>query len=576
MLNKNLLALLGKDKKKLFVITFFNVLSLILNVLITATICLMLYLSYIQNFRISSYALYISLCLVCLGLRVFLISKIGKIKSDLGSNVKLSFRKQITDKIYSLGLQNNKKTDSTLTQLVIEGIEQLSLYFTMFLPQFFFGMIAPVILFIICLFIKWQTALVLIICLPLIPISIIFVSRFAKKIFQKYWDKYISMGDGFLDSVNGMKELKIFDADKAKQTEIAEKSEEFRKITMKVLVMQLSSLTIIDMVAFAGAAIAISVTLSDAQSDASSVFQALFLILICAEFFLPMRALGSAFHIAMNGTTAGNTLVEFLEKKEKVSGDKKIDNINKIEFKNLDFSYNKNKLILNNINIEFKKGLNSIVGQSGSGKSTITSLLISTNSPNKGEILINNSNLKEFSLKSYYKKLAIVAMGTHIFNTSIRDNFKLANENVTDEEIFIALKKVNMYDFVLKVGGLDYIILEDSQNISGGQKQRLAFAVNTIMQKDLYIFDEPTSNIDSESEEIIMQNINALSQNNIVILISHRLKNVVASDKIFMLKDAIICESGTHKELMTLQGEYSKLYLEQDKLENSYKEVSNA
>ncbi|MFI3325858.1 MAG: ABC transporter ATP-binding protein/permease [Clostridia bacterium] len=573
MLNKKLLALLGDDKKKLFIITFLNVISLILNIIITANICYMMYLAFMGNFKILPYIL---TSLICLILRFIIIKKVGTLKSDLGSKIKLDFRKKITEKIYSQGLQNGKKSDTTLTQLVIEGIEQLNLYFTMFLPQFFYGMIAPIILFIICVFIKWQTALVLIICLPLIPVSIIFVSKFAKKIFQKYWDKYISMGDGFLDSVSGMKELKIFGADKAKQKEIAEKSEEFRKITMKVLVMQLSSLTIIDMVAFGGAGIAIAVTLINAQSDPASVFTALFLILICAEFFLPMRALGSAFHIAMNGTTAGNSLMEFLEKEDKTSGNTSINNINSIEFENLSFSYDENKLILNNINLSLKKGLNSIVGESGSGKSTITSLLISANSPQSGKILINNVNFKEINLKSYYKNIAIVGMNTHIFNLSIRDNFKLVKETVTDEEIFTALKKVNMYDFVISVGGLDYVILEDSQNISGGQKGRLAFAVTTILEKDFYIFDEPTSNIDSESEEIIMQNINLLAKNSIVILISHRLKNVINSDNIFMLKDKNICESGTHDELMNNKNEYFKLFSKQDSLENSYKEVSHA
>lgn len=573
MLNKKLLKLIGNDKKKLFIITFLNTLSLILNIIITANICYMMYLGFMGNFNILTYIL---ISLACLSLRFIIIKKVGKLKADLGSKIKFDFRKKITQKIYSLGLQNSKKSDTTLTQLVIEGIEQLNLYFTMFLPQFFYGMIAPVILFIICVFIKWQTALVLIVCLPLIPVSIIFVSKFAKKIFKKYWDKYISMGDGFLDSVSGMKELKIFGADKAKQKEIAKKSEEFRKITMKVLVMQLSSLTIIDMVAFGGAGVAIAVTLINAQNDPASVFTALFLILICAEFFLPMRALGSAFHIAMNGTTAGNSLMEFLEKEDKTSGNATLDNINSIEFKNLSFSYDENKLILDNINLVFRKGLNSIVGESGSGKSTITSLLSSENIANGGEVLINDINFKEINLKSYYKNVAIVGMNTHIFNMSIRDNFKIVKENVTDEEIFTALKKVNMYDFVISVGGLDYVILEDSQNISGGQKQRLAFAVTTILEKEFYIFDEPTSNIDSESEEIIMQNINSLAKNKMVILISHRLKNVIGSDNIFMLKDKAICESGTHDELMNIKGNYFSLFSKQDSLENSYKEVRHA
>lgn len=576
MLNKNLFTLLGSYKKKLLEITFLNIISLLANVLITASFCNALYVAYLGNYHLTSYFIQLTMIILCVVIKSYIVIRIGKTKEILGANVKYEFRKKVTDKIYDLGITNDNDSISTMTQLVIEGIEQLHLYFTMFLPQFFYGMTAPIILFVICLFIEWKTALVLILCLPLIPLSIMFVSRFAKKIFKKYWDKYISMGDGFLDSVNGMKELKIFDADKRKQLEIAEKSEAFRKITMKVLVMQLSSLTIIDMVAFGGAGIAIVVTLQNTATSPEAIFKALFLILICAEFFLPMRGLGSAFHIAMNGSTAGNTLIEFLKRENKTSGLMELNKIQNIELQDVSFSYTDAKLILRGVNMNFTKGLHSIVGESGSGKSTITSLLIRKHSIPNGNILVNNLPLEVYNLKSYYQRLSIVGMNTHIFHMSIRDNFRLAKSDVTDEEIYIALEKVNMLDFIQKVGDLDYVILEDSQNISGGQKQRLAFAINTITEKDFYIFDEPTSNIDIESERIIMRNITKLAENNIVILISHRLQNVVGSKQIFMLNNKKVQEYGTHEELLANKGDYYKLYTKQYNLENSYKEVRHA
>lgn len=575
MLNKNLISLIGNDKKSLFFITLLNIISLLANVLITAIFCKTLYEAYTGNYDLTTYIPYISIALFCILVRYLITIYVNKLKYTLGSKVKKSFRSTIINKMYKRGLTDSNNI-STMTQLIVEGIEQLNLYFTIFLPQFFYGMAAPIVLFLICLFIEWRTALVLIICLPFIPFSIMLVSRFAKKIFQKYWDKYISMGDGFLDSVNGMKELKIFDADEYKQKEIAEKSELFRKITMKVLVMQLCSLTIIDIVAFGGAGIAIVVTLMNTAHAPLDIFKALFLILISAEFFLPMRGLGSAFHIAMNGSTAGNSLLEFLACEDSSSGRADLHSLEKIELTDVSFHYTDSNTILDNISMIFESGLHSIVGTSGSGKSTITSLLIGSHSAQKGDVNINGTPLQSYLLASYYKRLSIVGMNTHIFHMSVRENFRLAKNDVTDDEIILALKKVNMYEFIQNVGGLDYIILEDCQNISGGQKQRLAFAIHTLNPKDLYIFDEPTSNIDIESEQIIMQNIITLAENSTVILISHRLQNVITSKKIFMLKDKKIVEEGTHQTLMQLEGDYHKLYTEQYRLENSYKEVSHA
>ncbi len=576
MINKHLFALLEDDKKQLGFITLLNIISLLANVMITALFCHLLYQAYLGSTAITTYISHISIMIICIIIRFCTTTSIGKIKAELGAKIKYNFRNKIIDKIYELGISQENESTSTMTQLVIEGIEQLHLYFTMFLPQFFYGMTAPIILFFICLLIEWRTALVLIICLPFIPISIMLVSRFAKRIFHKYWDKYISMGDGFLDSVNGMKELKIFDADKRQQEEIAEKSEEFRKITMKVLVMQLCSLTIIDLVAFGGAGIAIVVTLFNTANTPEAIFKGLFLILICAEFFLPMRGLASAFHVAMNGSTAGNTLMQFLKREITPPGSVDVPSVTTIELQNVKFNYTDTKQVLTNINMQFNKGLHSIVGESGCGKSTVTSLLIGANFPQQGDILINGLPLSICDITSYYKRIAIVSMNTHLFNMSIRDNFKFVKENVTDSEIFTALKQVNLYDFVQQVGGLDYMILEDAQNISGGQKQRLAFAVHTILEKDLYIFDEPTSNIDIESEQILMENILALAEHKIVILISHRLQNVVSSNVVFMLKDQKVHEQGTHDELLANKDVYWDLYTKQQQLEHSYKEVTHA
>ncbi len=578
MVSKKLFNLAGKEKNKIYLITVLNLFILLSNVGITAMICTSLAKISTNNYELQNYTLYISIILVCLIVKTACTVQIGKIKNNLGNTIKKTFRTKTMNKIFEMGQSGGKTTVSTMTQLTIEGLEQLSFYFTGFLPSLFYALLAPIVLFIICVFLRWQTAVVLIACLPLIPISIVIVSKYAQRIFTKYWNKYISMGDGFLDSINGMKELKIFDADKRQQVEIAKKSEEFRVITMKVLVMQLCSLTIIDLVAFGGAALAIVLSLINPENVQTAPFVALFLVLISAEFFLPMRDLGSAFHVAMNGSTAGNKIMAFLDTKSPNWGEKNLEKIKDIRLKNVHFNYVEKKQVLKGVSISFEKGLHALVGESGCGKSTVAALLTGSIYPSSGAVTIDSIALQDFNKGAFFQITATVSVNTHIFNMSIRDNFLLANKNATNEEIMEALKQVRLYDFVQEVGGLDYLLLEDAQNISGGQKQRLAFAINTLTKRQLYIFDEPTSNIDIESEEILMQNIYELSQNAIVVLISHRLQNVVKANTISILKDGQIAQSGTHSELMASKGEYYELYTTQYNLENAYKnkEMQNA
>ncbi len=576
MIDKNLIALLGDKKKQVFFITILNVIGMIASVSITAMFCYVISLVFEKEQDIFAYLPLIIGVLTCIGIKAFCTIKVRKLKSVIGAFVKLSFREKITNKMYDLGINGNKVKNAELTQMSIEGVEQLDLYFTSYIPQFMYAMVAPIILFVICVTLEWKTALVLIGCLPLIPLSIIAVSKYAKRIFAKYWGKYTKMGDGFLDSISGMKELKIFSYDNKKQAELAQKAEEFRVITMKVLVMQLASIVIMDLVAFGGAAVAIVVSILSVSSGEVLPIQALFLVLISAEFFLPMKALGSAFHVAMNGATAGKRMLKFLDLKPEQWGEKELEDVSSVELKDLTFSYIEDKIVLNNINLTLKKGMNGVVGESGSGKSTIASLIIGGLEVDSGNLLYNGTDIKEFSKRSVYDKIAVVSASTFVFNTSIRDNFKLNYENVTDEEIYQALKKVDLYEFVNEVGGLDYVVLEDSENISGGQRQRLALAINLLRKRGLYIFDEATSNIDIESEAIIIDNIQELAKDSIVLIITHRLHNVIGSDNIFMLESGKIIESGTHKSLIKNKGAYENLYTKQFNLENGYKEEQYA
>ncbi len=577
MIDKKLLALLGPNKKYIFYAVGLMIVGLFANLAITASICYAI--QYAAEYTSSGsnaqgFILPAVIVIIAMAIRYVTSRSIGDLKDTLGRNVKKDLRQKIYDKIIKLGVRTTDNMSMAgLTQLSMEGVEQLDLYYSAYIPQFFYAMIAPIILFIVTVRINWAVALVLLACVPLIPMSIIAVSRYAKKIFAKYWGKYTSMGDSFLDSVQGLKELKIFQADAAQNIKMNETSEEFRKITMKVLVMQLASTTIMDMVAYGGAGLGIALTIHAVVNGNLSAYAALFLILVAVDFFLPLRAFGSAFHIAMNGASAGNKILSLLAQPDPVWGSETVDDT-EITVKDVTFSYDGKRDVLKHASMNFDStGMHAIVGESGSGKSTIVNLLLGAYHPQQGSILVGDKLLEILSRDAYYSHISVVSYNTYIFNETIRQNFALAKANVTDEEIYNALKKVNLYDFIIDNGGLDKVITEDAANISGGQKQRLALAINLVANKDIYIFDEATSNIDIESEAIIMNNIKELSKEKAVIVISHRLANVIAADTIYYIEDGEVKEHGTHEELMSMHEGYAKLYTTQKNLEEGYTEV---
>ena len=577
MIDKKLLALLGDNKKYIFYAVGLMIVGLFANLSITASICYAI--QYAAEYASSGsdaqgFILPAIVVVIAMAIRYVTSRRIGDLKDTLGRNVKKDLRQKIYDKIIKLGVRTTDNMSMAgLTQLSMEGVEQLDLYYSAYIPQFFYAMIAPIILFVVTVRINWAVALVLLACVPLIPMSIIAVSRYAKKIFAKYWGKYTSMGDSFLDSVQGLKELKIFQADAAQNIKMNETSEEFRKITMKVLVMQLASTTIMDMVAYGGAGLGIALTINAVVNGSLSAYAALFLILVAVDFFLPLRAFGSAFHIAMNGASAGNKILSLLAQPDPVWGSEAANGTD-ITLKDVTFSYDGTRDVLKHASMNFgSTGMYAIVGESGSGKSTVVNLLLGAYHPQQGSILVGNKPLETLSRESYYSHISVVSYNTYIFNETIHQNFMLAKEDVTEDEIFDALKKVNLYDFIIDDGGLDKVITEDAANISGGQKQRLALAINLVANKDIYIFDEATSNIDIESEAIIMNNIKELSKEKSVIVISHRLANVVAADTIYFIEDGEVKEHGTHNELMNMHEGYAKLYTTQKKLEEGYTEV---
>ncbi|MBQ8638848.1 MAG: ABC transporter ATP-binding protein/permease [Lachnospiraceae bacterium] len=578
MIDKNLLNLIGENKKYIFYTAGMMVLGLLANVGITASICRAVALTINYDSYSGGSAIYLwpaAFALVCICIRYAASRLVGGWKDLLGRNVKKELRGRIYDKIVKLGVRSTDEMSMAgLTQVSMEGIEQLDLYCSSYIPQFFYAMTAPVILFLITVWIDWRVALVLLACVPLIPVSIVAVSRYAKTIFAKYWGKYTSMGDSFLDSVQGMKELKIFCADEAQHGRMNENAEEFRKITMKVLVMQLASTTIMDLVAYGGAGLGIAFAIYGVVNRGLSPAAALFLILTAVDFFLPLRAFGSAFHVAMNGASAGKKILALLEQPEPVWGEEELENT-ELEMKDVTFSYDGKRQALKQVSMTFPRtGMTAIVGESGCGKSTVVNLLSGAFRPTSGMVTAGGKALESLSRESWYSRLAVVSYNTYLFNETVRGNFMLDGKTRTDEEIYRALELVNLAGFIRENGGLDKVISEDAGNISGGQKQRLALAVNLAADKEIYIFDEATSNIDIESEAIIMKNVRELARTKSVIVISHRLANVVCSDRIYYMEAGEVKETGTHEELMKVRGGYAKLYLAQKQLEEGYVEVN--
>lgn len=573
MIDKELMQLLGENKKYIGRTVCSMLLGLCANLGITMCICQAIRIV-LEGRDAGKYVWLVAAAAVALLVRYSCTRYTAKLKDCIGREVKRDLRAKTYEKIVQLGTRSTSEMSMAgLTQISMEGIEQLDLYFSSYIPQFFYAMLAPVLLFLITVRMDWKVAVVLLCCVPLIPVSIVAVSKWAKKIFAKYWDKYTAMGDYFLDSVQGLKELKIFRADARQHERMNERAEEFRVITMKVLTMQLASTTIMDLVAYGGAGIGIAFTVMDLAGGKISAATAIFLMLVAVDFFLPLRAFGSAFHVAMNGVSAGKKILRLLEMQEPIWGEAHVAGT-ELELSHVSFSYDGEREVLKDVCMTFpKNGMTAIVGESGCGKSTIVGIANGTLVPVSGSVQIGGKQVAELSRKEYYSHLAVVSYNTYVFHDTVRNNFRLAGADITEEQMKDALKKVNLWNFIEANGGLNLVISEDAANISGGQKQRLALAVNLASEKEIYIFDEATSNIDIESETIIMKNIRELSKRANVIVISHRLENVVPADRIYYLEHGVVKEMGTHEELMRQSGGYASLYSRQKDLEQGYVEV---
>lgn len=494
----------------------------------------------------------------------------SKLSFEASKQVKARLRTMVYEKMMRLGSSYKEYFQtSEVVQITTEGVEQLEIYFGKYMPQFFYSMLAPVTLFVIVGTMSLKVAVVLLICVPLIPLSIVAVQKFAKKMLAKYWGTYTEMGDSFLECLQGLTTLKIYQADERYAKRMDEEAEKFRKVTMRVLIMQLNSISIMDLVAYGGAAVGIILSILEYQKGVIGLAQCFFIIMISAEFFLPLRLLGSFFHIAMNGNAAADKIFRLVDLEED-QGEKSAQmegESDEIAFSNVSFSYEAKKKVLEGISFRAGHGLTALVGESGCGKSTTTLLLMGDRRADEGQIFIGDMPIDKMDLKALRRKITRIRHDSYLFAGTIRENLLMGKEDATETQMKEALREVNLLDFVEKSGGLDFVLLEKASNLSGGQKQRLSLARALLHDTPICIFDEATSNVDVESENDIMAVVRKLAKTKTVLLISHRLANVVSADQIYVLKDGMIVEKGQHEALCKEDGYYHRLFRQQSALE---------
>ncbi|EMB30948.1 ABC transporter ATP-binding protein/permease [Treponema denticola] len=587
MIHKRLTRSVPKSKKWILLSALSSWISLLCNTAITFVTVRFIFGLYNSSLDKKTVFVLLSAASAALIIRVVAVRKRSYFSYRAGTEVKRTLRSMLYDKFISLKLNYSQYISmAEVTQIGTDGIEQLDSYFGAYLPQFFFSMAAPVTLFIILAPINFFAALVLFICVPLIPLSIAAIQTVAKRILKRYLDVYTGLGDSFLDNLRGLITLKAYSDDEAQHRELNAEAENFRRVTMRVLTMQLNSIFVMDTVAYGGTALGTIVSLYQLRAGTLSIEGTLLFILLCAEFFLPLRALGSFFHIAMNGITAANRLFELMDVKsdsasvlseaeleetaKKIKGSQPI-----LEVKNLNFNYNASKQALKNISLEFlKPGFYGIAGESGSGKSTAAALLMGLQKNYSGEILLSGIEAKKLPDEFRAKYMNLVSTESFLFGASVRENLLIAKPSASDEELMSVLKKVLLDEFILNRkysgdgnSGLDFYIESGGKNLSGGQVQRFALARALLHDTDIYIFDEAVSNIDVESEELILSTLYELSKTKIIIFISHRLANIENADHIYVFEKGEIKEDGTHSSLIEKNGIYARMYLQQKDLE---------
>lgn len=569
MIDKRLIGMVPESKKYVAGNVLMQWISLAANVVLMMSITRFFASLYAKNMTGKDFAVFSVIAIMAVAVRFFCAIGASRMGFLSSKKVKKTLREAIYTKLLKLGAAYKEQIKtSEIVQVAVEGVDQLETYFGAYLPQFFYAMLAPLTLFLVLLRVNIPSAVVLFVCVPLIPAAIAAVQTWAKKLLSKYWGQYTALGDTFLENLQGLTTLKIYQADAFKNKEMNEESEKFRKITMKVLTMQLNSITIMDIIAYGGAALGVFFSVTQYQKGGVDLAGALLVILLSADFFIPMRQLGSFFHIAMNGMAASEKIFRFLELSEAPKKAAKFPRNAEIVCENLRFSYEAGREILKGMDLRIPRGrFVAIAGESGCGKSTVASILMGRNRGYKGTIRIGDIELSDIAESSLMQNITYISHNSYLFKGTIRENLLMGNPNVTEDQMWAVLEQTNLAAFLRNEEGLDTKLAEKASNLSGGQCQRLALARALLHDSPVYIFDEATSNIDVESENDIMEQILLLAKKKSVLLISHRLANITKADIIYAMEQGEIKECGTHEELLRKNGLYQKMWTTQQRLE---------
>lgn len=569
MINKRLIQTVGESKKYIAANVLCQWISLLANITLMAAVARVL-AAVIEEPEAMDVWPVVGVTAFTLVLRFLCTWGSARMGYCSSRTVKKRLREKIYQKLLRLGSTYREQArTSEVVQVAVEGVDQLETYFGAYLPQFFYAMLAPITLFVVLCFVSWPVALVLFCCVPLIPVAITAVQTWAKKLLSKYWGQYTELGDTFLENLQGLTTLKIYQADHFKQQEMNEQAEKFRKITMKVLTMQLNSITIMDLIAYGGAALGIILAITQYQAGAVSLMGSVLILLLAADFFLPMRQLGSFFHIAMNGMAASEKIFRLLDLKEETpTVTESFPAQHTLHCEQVDFAYEPDRPVLQGVTLTCRQGqFTALIGESGCGKSTLASLLIGRHQATGGSVTVGNILLSSVREENRHRNITYVGHQSYLFQGTVRDNLLMGKPTATDEEMWQVLKKVNLDGFLRAEQGLLTPLQEKAANLSGGQRQRLALARALLHDSPIYIFDEATSNIDVESETILMEQIQKLAQTKTVLLVSHRLMNVMDADKIYVMEKGRVVESGRHPELLARHGVYFTLWDTQQELE---------
>ena len=569
MIDKRLIGMVPESKKYVAGNVLMQWISLAANVVLMMSITRFFASLYAKNMTGKDFAVFSVIAIMAVAVRFFCAIGASRMGFLSSKKVKKALREAIYTKLLKLGAAYKEQIKtSEIVQVAVEGVDQLETYFGAYLPQFFYAMLAPLTLFLVLLRVNIPSAVVLFVCVPLIPAAIVAVQTWAKKLLSKYWGQYTALGDTFLENLQGLTTLKIYQADAFKNKEMNEESEKFRKITMKVLTMQLNSITIMDIIAYGGAALGVFFSVTQYQKGGVDLAGALLVILLSADFFIPMRQLGSFFHIAMNGMAASEKIFRFLELPEAPKKAAKFPRNAEIVCENLRFSYEAGREILKGMDLRIPRGrFVAIAGESGCGKSTVASILMGRNRRYKGTIRIGDIELSDIAESSLMQNITYISHNSYLFKGTIRENLLMGNPNATEDEMWAVLEQTNLAAFLRNEEGLDTKLAEKASNLSGGQCQRLALARALLHDSPVYIFDEATSNIDVESENDIMEQILLLAKKKSVLLISHRLANITKADMIYAMEQGEVKECGTHEELLRKNGLYQKMWTTQQRLE---------